>query len=98
MRFDDYDPDFAILRLGDGKAIKVSADEALSLPGRVYQFNEQLFQLLAVASENKDETTLESLWAAAHPYVRPNDSGPMRAVKPMDLNAPMKPLPPELRG
>ena len=81
MRFNDHDPNFAIVRFGEAKAIKVSAAEALLLPGRVYQFNEQLFQLLATAFENKDAAALADLWNAAHPYVRPNESGGMPIMK-----------------
>jgi hypothetical protein len=80
MRFNDHDPDFAIVRFGEGKAIKVDAAEALLLPGRVYQFNEQLFQLLATALENRDQAALDDLWNAAHPYVRPKESGGMQTV------------------
>jgi hypothetical protein len=98
MRFNDCDPNFAILRLGNEKAIKVNADEALPLSGRFYEFNEQLFQLLAIAFEKQDDDALGSLWAAAHPYLRPNESGPAQASVPMDVNTPMQPLPPELRG
>ena len=81
MRFNGFDPSFAILRAGDGRPFKVDAVEALLLPDRVYQYNDQLFLLLCTAFENNDREGLESLWSAAHPYIRPADSGPMPVIR-----------------
>ena len=95
MRY--YDPEFAILRLIDGKPVKVSADDALMLPGRVYQFNDQLFLLLAAAFQNKDQQALEGLWGAAHQFIPPNEPGAMPIVaRGVGPEGPLTPLPPEL--
>ena len=82
MRFNDFDPDFALLRFADGRPFKVDAKEAAFLPDRVYEFNEQLFQLLTAAFEKKDTEALESLWAAAHRRFPPSESGGIAAVAP----------------
>lgn len=74
MRFHHYDPNFALVRFADGKPIKVDAKEAAHLPGGAFEFNEQLFQLLAAAFENKDTAALDSLWAAAHKQAPPLES------------------------
>ena len=66
MRFHHFDPNYALVRFADGKPIKVDAEEAAHLPGGAFEFNEQLFQLLVAAFENRDSAALESLWAAAH--------------------------------
>ena len=100
MRFNGFDPAFALLRAGDGRPFKVDAIDALFLPDRVYQYNDQLFSLLVTAFDNNDRLGLESLWSAAHQYVRPMDSGPMSIVKsPMSnvIEEPFLPLPPELK-
>lgn len=75
MRFDGYDPNYAILRAGDGRPFKVEADVATTLPDRIYAFNEQLFTLLCTAFENDDLSVLDSLWSTAAHYVRPHESG-----------------------
>ena len=99
MRFQDHDSRYAILRLTDGRPIKVTADDALSVPGRVYHFNEQLFLLLTAAFENNDHDGLENLWAAAHPFVAADDSAPMPVLAGDIRNSgPLVPLPPELNG
>ena len=98
MRFNDFDPDFALLRFGDGRPFKVDANEAAFLPDRVYEFNEQLFQLLTAAFEKKDTDLLESLWAAAHRRFPPAESGGMQVVSP-SASTDADPLPPnDLRG
>ena len=63
MRFDGYDPNYAILRAGDGRPFKAEADVATTLPDRIYAFNEQLFTLLCTAFENDDLSVLDSLWS-----------------------------------
>lgn len=66
MRFPSSDANYALLRFGDGRPIKIDARDADQLPDSVFEFDEVLFNLLRTAYENEDDESLVQLWAAAH--------------------------------
>ena len=74
MRFNDYDPEFAILYSPGGGPIKIKAEEASTLSAWVYQYNDTLYELLIAAYDKNDREEIEQLWAAAYPFVKkPNE-------------------------
>ena len=74
MRFPSKDPNFALLRFGDGRPIKIDSQAASQLPDSVYEFDDVLFDLLRAAYENEDAIALAQLWAAAHRHQTRFDS------------------------
>ena len=70
MRFNDYDPQYALLQSQNGSPIKIDAEEASELSAGVFAFHETLYTLLRIAHEKDDCEEVERLWAAAHPFTK----------------------------